>query len=188
MELVWATWRKDSVGLESRMHSTNGAESSVLSAWSSAMILSSSASRSSAKCLLRNVGSSLPSSSMKGFAVVSGNPGIDLSVELGRLVRKDGTGIWSDISRGGEVGKCTVAILLFEIAVKMSLIALARVDLPRISLHSQLMGRPFILDMFYKLVLGLTYDLLSLSPSLTKSFRIPSRRSCSEPERALELY
>ena len=44
---------KERVGFESRMHSINGAASSVLSACNSAMILSSSSRSKRAKCLLR---------------------------------------------------------------------------------------------------------------------------------------
>jgi hypothetical protein len=38
------------------------------------------------------------------------------SVELGKLMRKFGIGIWRDISNGGVVAKRIVAILLLEIA------------------------------------------------------------------------
>ena len=128
MEFVWATWRKERVGFESRMHSINGAASSVLSACNSAIILSSSSRSKRAKCLLRKLGSSVPSSSTKGLAVVSSSPGIDLSVALGRVVRKDGTGICNDRFKGGVVDRCTVTILLLEIAVNTSRMAPARVD------------------------------------------------------------
>ena len=45
----------------------------------------------------------VPSSSTKGLAVVIRRPGIDLSVALGRVVRKDGTGICNDRFNGGVV-------------------------------------------------------------------------------------
>lgn len=102
-EFACATWRNDRVGLQSRMHSFNGAESSVLSPRISLMILSSSSRSRRAKCLFRCVGSEIPSSSTNGLAVVTRRPGIALSVEVGKLVRNDGTGICNDKSSGGVV-------------------------------------------------------------------------------------
>ena len=128
------------------MHSIRGAVSSVLSAWISAIIFSSSFSSKSAKCLLRWEGFSFPSSSIIAFAEVSGSPSMALSSELGKLVRKPGTGIWSDISIGGVVARRRVAILLFETASNTSRMAPARVDLSRISFQSQLIGRSTIIS------------------------------------------
>jgi len=140
--LVWATWRKDVVGLARRIHSINGADNSVLSLSISAMILSSSPRSRRAKCLFNCDPSGLPSSSIKGFAVVTCKPGIALSFAFGRLVRNEGMGIWRERSIAGFEPRWTVAIPFPEIAVYTSLTALASVDFIKIWLHSQLIGLP----------------------------------------------
>lgn len=70
------------------------------------------------------------------------NPGTALSAKVGMLTKNDGTGIWSEMSSGGLLPIRNVAILLFDIEVNTSLIVAAKVDLSKISLQSQLIGRP----------------------------------------------